>query len=339
MKLNTFLCGKVPLQAGVKAIGIYDVSWLILEVLLAIFAGATYTLGTYFTLPVDKQLAWVVVLKIVIVDLLRVCAFGLLLSKGDSERRLRLIMGVTRVSTQGLWVFLIAWSFKEMGVRAHWAKLILNIALLMIDLYFTAVIFSFYRTTTQEEIEIELKRLGQQRLDINVYRLEDFESDLDAQRQMESAQYQVRSGGSGALKRGKGLKAGNKNDDVIDLDHFKQTYMETQGDLGTKKTMMTTAESERKEQLQATATPKGGEGDQCFNLEINLDEIDKRLTLSSDENQGHSGQKRPHGTEDRDIVIEEIDLEEDECEGHNNLHQGKRDIAQNINITETDYSI
>ena len=67
-----------------------------------------------------------------------------------------------------------------MGVRAHWAKLILNIALLMIDLYFTAVIFSFYRTTTQEEIEIELMRLGQQRLDINVYRLEDFESDLDA---------------------------------------------------------------------------------------------------------------------------------------------------------------
>ena len=37
--------------------------------------------------------------------------------------------------------------------------------------------------------------------------------------------------------------------------------METHGDLGTKKTMMTTAESERKEQLQATATPKGGEGE------------------------------------------------------------------------------
>jgi len=157
MKLNWCLCGQVPLEVGVHAIGYYDVGFLMLEIILAVYAGATHTLETYFTLPIDSQVIWAVVLKIVIVDFLRVCAFGLLHSRQD-DRPTRLGMGVIRVLTQGLWVFLLAWCLKETGLQAR--KLVFNILCILLDLYFTAVIFSYYRTTTQEEIEIELKRLS-----------------------------------------------------------------------------------------------------------------------------------------------------------------------------------
>jgi hypothetical protein len=220
MRLNTFLCG-VPLQQGVKAIGVFDIGLFLLEVVLAIFAGATNHLDSYFTLPVSNALAWIVVLKILIVDFVRVCVFGILLQQGDTEKRLRLTMGIARVGTQGLHVFLVVWSFFKLGVAGHIAKLIFNVALLLADVYFTAVIFSFYRTTTQEEIEIELKRLGEQRLDTNVYRLEDFEVESNRGAREGDGSLEERKEKEDIRQRIKRKMAAHDEEEVVELDHFR----------------------------------------------------------------------------------------------------------------------
>lgn len=133
---------------------------LFLDIILAIFASISGKFNVFFTLPLEKSSVWIMVVKILIVDLTRVFAFGLLLKRDSHERRPRLFMGLARVGTLALHIFLTAFSYTVMGTRGQILKLILNILLMIADVYFSAVIFSYYRTTTQEEIEIELKRLG-----------------------------------------------------------------------------------------------------------------------------------------------------------------------------------
>lgn len=69
-------------------------------------------------------------------------------------------MGITRVLTQGVHAALVGYTFYKMGVKGYVLVLLGNIGLLLQDVYFTAVIFSYYKRSAQEEIEIELKRLG-----------------------------------------------------------------------------------------------------------------------------------------------------------------------------------
>jgi hypothetical protein len=207
MRLNSFLCGKLPLEQGVRAIGLFDLGLLLLNALLGILS-AISPKNPLFLLPLAPSFAWWVILaRIFAVDLPRVIAFGLF-SKvpGDaSSRAPRLLQGVVRVVTQGVHVALVVYTFTRVGVQP--LLLAINIALLMGDLYATAVMFAWYRTTPQEAIEIELKRLGQQRLDINVYRLEELD------RQHNSFQ-----GRREALPSTKGRA---EFDEVIELDHFR----------------------------------------------------------------------------------------------------------------------
>ena len=151
-------------------IGIFDVGVLLLDTLLAVLSTMTGRYSDFCLLPVDSNLIWVIVVKILLVDLTRVFAFGLLI-KRDFEKRSRLLSGLSRVATMAIYIFLLTDTMIIMGTKGHIFLLILNVSLLILDLYFSAVIFSHYRTSTQEEIEIELKRLGGQQMD--VYKLEE----------------------------------------------------------------------------------------------------------------------------------------------------------------------
>lgn len=165
MRINLLLCGNIPLEQGVRSIGIYDIGMLILHVILAIFSSLSKNYRYLFPLPLNQSMTWVIVVRIVLIDLSRVFSFGLLLKRDATERPPRLIMFLTRLATMALHIFLISYTYTVLGTSGNIMKLILNIGALLADTYFTLVIFSYYKTSTHEEIEIELKRLGQQKVD------------------------------------------------------------------------------------------------------------------------------------------------------------------------------
>jgi len=84
MRLNTFLCGRVPLKKGVNLIGAFDITVFLLDVVLAILCALGGWQSSYFMIPVVQK--WVIALKIVLVDFMRVCAYGLLLKREEEER-------------------------------------------------------------------------------------------------------------------------------------------------------------------------------------------------------------------------------------------------------------
>ena len=133
-------------------IGLFDCVLLLLSALLAILA-SLQPQSSLFLLPLTQS--WVIAVYILAVELPRVIAFGLLARRPD-WRRPRLLMGVTRVATQGLHVYLLVYSFLQTGVGAHPGLLAANVMLLMTDTYLTAVIFAWWRRSPQEVIEIEL---------------------------------------------------------------------------------------------------------------------------------------------------------------------------------------
>lgn len=159
----------MPLDLGVKYVGLFDVSLFLLDLTLAILAALSHQPSIFFFLPLFPKDAvvsniWAMYLKLILVDLARVLSFGFLLVKSGSKGS-RLLMGATRVVSQGIQIILVAVTCWQ-AVNYHLAKakvgwaIGLNVFLVLFDLYYSIVIFSWYRRTPQEEIEIELKRLG-----------------------------------------------------------------------------------------------------------------------------------------------------------------------------------
>jgi len=66
-------------------------------------------------------------------------------------------MGLTRLGTLALHIFLLAFTYSNyILAREHAGALVFNILLIVLDFYFCLVIFSYYRTTPQEELDIEM---------------------------------------------------------------------------------------------------------------------------------------------------------------------------------------
>lgn len=75
-KLKVKKCfGRVPLKKGIRLIGIYDIIWTIIDVVL--FAVALAGITT-FLVP-EKGLFWLMLVKFFLVDALRTVAFVLML--------------------------------------------------------------------------------------------------------------------------------------------------------------------------------------------------------------------------------------------------------------------
>lgn len=177
MRLTTCcpcLRGGHSLEKGTSLIGHFDVLLFLTDLILVILVALTNDPGYFTFLPLPNKgmvkvdpsasMAYAMFLKLILVDLARVMAFGFLKIRGGSVCS-RLAMGTLRVATQGIQIMLVAitcYRANRMGVmkfRIGWS-IALNVILIMLDVYFSAVIFSWYRRTPQEEIEIELRQLG-----------------------------------------------------------------------------------------------------------------------------------------------------------------------------------
>lgn len=169
MRLTTCcpcVCGGHTLERGTQLIGHFDLVLFLLDLLLVIMVALTNDLGYFTFLPLrhNASMAYAMFLKLILVDLVRVLAYGFLKVRSGSIFS-RLVMGTLRVATQGVQILLVAltcYQAAKLGVmkfRISWS-IALNVILIAMDLYFSLVIFSWYRRTPQEEIEIELRQLG-----------------------------------------------------------------------------------------------------------------------------------------------------------------------------------
>ena len=131
-------------------IGMNDMGAVLVEIILAILALETTIFHRYFVLPVDRTHVWLAVAQIFLVDFMRVVAYLYLVKRDKSERRPRLIMGLVRVLTLGIHLALLGYAFSIFGPSGYSLVILANVILFLIDVYFCAVIFSFYRLLPQD---------------------------------------------------------------------------------------------------------------------------------------------------------------------------------------------
>lgn len=143
LKLNSFLF-VFSLEKGAQMIGTNDVITLLVEVVLAILSMQTVFFRRYFRLPVDKDHAWLLAAQLLLVDLLRVLAFGYLLKSEKAAKKPRLIMLLTRVCTMIIHITLLSYAFYIFGVKGYILVVLANILLFTIDVYFCLALFSYY---------------------------------------------------------------------------------------------------------------------------------------------------------------------------------------------------
>ena len=151
----------MPLRKGIKLIGFYDLAILILDLLLTIASGRGRKM---FVMP-DPSKYWLLIIKIFTVDLFRVAAFALS-AKFDYAHKCRLMMLFTRLITIAIEILLIY----EIYTKCKDAKagmVVFDSLFVVVNFYFAYVMLSYYLTSNQEEIQIELQRLGQEEIRIS----------------------------------------------------------------------------------------------------------------------------------------------------------------------------
>ena len=131
-------------------IGLNDMGAVLVEIILAILALETRIFHKFFVLPVDRAHIWLAVAQIFLVDFMRVVAYLYLVKQDKTERRPRLIMGLVRVFTLALHLSLLAYALYLFGPSGYSLVILANVLLFLIDVYFCAVIFSFYRLSPHD---------------------------------------------------------------------------------------------------------------------------------------------------------------------------------------------
>ena len=164
LRVNTFLFGQ-PLKQGIKYIGIWDIIWLLVNVSMTIATAA----GVKNFLVPERSKYWILLIRVFLVDILRAIALVLVLHFNSSKRS-RFMMFLVRLLTVPLELFLLIYTY--VAAAGSSAGLILfYLILAAVNTYFGIVILSYYRITEHEEIQIELQRLGADKIGVDLHSL------------------------------------------------------------------------------------------------------------------------------------------------------------------------
>ncbi|CDW79996.1 UNKNOWN [Stylonychia lemnae] len=116
-----------------------------------------------FLMP-SKDKYWVLLLRFFLVDIPRLASFVLLL-RFQASQNTRLFMFVARFVTLPIEGILFIYAYKSIKGASIGMVFYYGFFLLM-NIYFGFMIYKYFLTTSQEEIQIELERLGEEQVDV-----------------------------------------------------------------------------------------------------------------------------------------------------------------------------
>jgi len=145
---------------------VLDFIWFLVDFILTIVTASGYP----NLIIAQRSKFWVLLVRLFLVDLLRCVAFVLLLHF-DLSRRSRHLMFLTRLLSLPVEFVVMIYAYAAVKGESVGALFYFGI-LLSFNIYFGIVIYSYYRLSEQDEIQLELQRFGADKIGIDLHELQ-----------------------------------------------------------------------------------------------------------------------------------------------------------------------